>query len=243
MALLMEDPTETDETPRVPLPKTPVLITAATRWEARPLAKALDLELAGEDRYEGVVSGRRVVLLKTGIGAQKTAERLNGLNGNEWLLVISAGLCGGMQKDVRHADIVADVREVELDFVGLLKETAVRHATPFHFGKILHTNIVLKPAAKLALGQEHRVVACDMETAAVRRWSDGKIPTIAVRAVLDEVHEEITGEYPEGEDALSLARFARDHALSLPSLIRTGFRSARAMKTLSRFLTAYLEAL
>ena len=40
MALLMEDPNQTDETPRVPLPKTPVLITAATRWEARPLARA-----------------------------------------------------------------------------------------------------------------------------------------------------------------------------------------------------------
>lgn len=240
MALLMEESTEA---PRVKLPKTPILITAATKWEAKPLANALNLEAAGEDRFEGVVAGRRVVLLKTGIGAKNTTDKLNGLNGNGWLLVISAGLCGSMQKDVRHADIVADVREVELDFVGLLKDTAVRHSTPFHFGKILHTNIVLKPAAKLALGVEQRAIACDMETAAVRRWADNKIPTIAVRAVLDDVDEKITGEYPEGEDALSLARFARDHVSSLPSLIRTGYRSARAMKSLSRFLTAYLEAL
>ncbi len=243
MALLMEDPTETDETPRVPLPKTPILITAATLWEARPLAKALNLELTGEDRYEGVVAGRRVVLLKTGIGAVKTTERLNGFNGNEWLLVISAGLCGSMRNDIRHADVVADVREVELDFVRLLKETAVKTSTAFHFGKILHTNIVLKPAAKLALGAEHRVAACDMETAAVRRWSDGKIPTIAVRVVLDEVDEVIPSDAPEGEDAASLARFALANASSMPALIKTGWRSARAMKTLSRFLTAYLEAL
>lgn len=240
MSLSMEEPTETA---RAPLPKTPILITAATKWEARPLANALNLEEAGEGRYEGVVAGRRVVLVKTGIGAKNTTDKLNGLNGNEWLLAISAGLCGSLQIDVRHGDVVADVREVELDFVGLLKETAVHNDIPFHFGKILHTNIVLKPDAKLALGAEHRVIACDMETAAVRRWADGKIPTIAVRAVLDDVDEEITSEYPEGEDALSLARFARDHAGSLPSLIRTGFRSARAMKTLSRFLTAYLEAL
>lgn len=240
MPILMEEETET---PRVKLPKTPILITAATRWEIRPLANALNLEAAGEDRFEGVVAGRRVVLVKTGIGAKNTADKLNGLNGNGWLLVISAGLCGSMQKDVRHADIVADVREVELDFVALLKETAVRNAIPFHFGRILHTNIVLKPDAKLALGVEQRAIACDMETAAVRRWADNKIPTIAVRAVLDDVDEKITGEYPEGEDALSLARFARDHVSSLPSLIRTGYRSARAMKSLSRFLTAYLEAL
>lgn len=240
MASLMEDQTET---PRVALPKTPILITAATRWEARPLATALNLEIAGGDRYEGVVGGRRVVLLKTGIGAAKTAERLNGLNGGEWLLVISAGLCGSMQKDVSHGHVIADVREVELDFVGLLKDTADKLSTPFHFGKILHTNIVLKPDAKLALGVEQRAIACDMETAAVRRWTDGKVPTIAVRAVLDDVDEEIAADYPAGEDALSLARFARDHAGSLPSLIRTGFRSARAMKVLAKFLTTYLETL
>lgn len=240
MAILMEESTET---PRVKLPQTPILITAATKWEARPLADALNLEPAGEDRFEGVVGGRRVVLLKTGIGAIKTADKLAGFNGNEWLLAISAGLCGSMQEDVRRGHVIADVREVELDFVGPLKETATRLSTPFHFGKILHTNIVLKPAAKFALGVEQRAIACDMETAAVRRWTDGKIPTIAVRVVLDEVHEEIPSDAPEGEDAASLARYALSHASSLPALIRTGWRSARAMKTLSRYLTAYLEAL
>ncbi len=237
---VLEDP---ENAPRAPLPKAPILITAATKWEARPLANALNLELAGDDRYEGVVAGRRVVLLKTGIGALKTTDKLNGLNGNEWLLVISAGLCGSMQKDVRHGDVIADVREVELDFVVPLRETATNLRTPFHFGKILHTNIVLKPDAKLALGVEQRAIACDMETAAVRRWTDGKVPTIAVRAVLDDIGEEISADYPEEEDALSLARFARDHAASLPSLIRTGFRSARAMKTLSTFIKAYLETI
>lgn len=238
MDILME---ETTEVPRAALPKTPILITTATKWEAGPLANALKLEPAGGDRYEGTVAGRRVTLIKTGVGAMKTTNKLTGLNGTEWLLVISAGLCGSMQKDVHHADIVADVREVDLDFVGPLKETAAALNIPVHFGKILHTNIVLKPAAKLALGVEQRTIACDMETAAVRRWTDGKTPTIAVRVVLDDIDEEITADVPEGEDALSLARFARDHVFSLPSLIRTGYRSSRAMKTLGRYLTAYLE--
>lgn len=225
------------------LPKTPILITAATEWEARPLARALRLEPAGGDRFEGTVAGRRVVLIKTGIGATKTTDKLNGLNGNEWLFAISAGLCGSMQENVRHGDIVADVREVELDFVGPLRETAASQKTPFHFGKILHTNVVLKPAVKRALGEEHRAIACDMETASVRRWADGKIPAIGVRVVLDEVDETIPSDAPEGEDAASLARFALAHAASLPTLIRTGYRSARAMKTLGRYLAAYLEAI
>ncbi len=234
---------EQTDAPRAALPKTPILITAATKWEAGPLANALKLNAAGGDSYEGLVGGRRVVLLKTGIGAKNTAEKLNGLNGNQWLLVISAGLCGSMQKDVRCGDIVADVRDTELDFVGPLGSTAVSLKMPFHFGNILHTNIVLKPDAKLALGVERRAIACDMETAAVRRWTEGKTATIAVRVVLDDLEDEIAADVPQGEDALSLARFAYDHAGSLLSLIRTGWRSARAMNILSRYLTAYLEAL
>ena len=240
MSTVME---ETENVARAVLPKTPILITAATAWEARPLARALRLEPAGGDRFEGTIAGRRVVLLKTGVGATKTTDKLNGLNGNEWLLAISAGLCGSMQKDVRHGDIVADVREAALDFVGPLRETAVSLKIPFHFGKILHTNIVLKAAAKRALGEEQRTIACDMETASVRRWADGKIPAIGVRVVLDEVDEDIPSDAPEGEDAASLARFMLTHAASLPSLIRTGYRSARAMKTLGRCLAAYLEVL
>jgi hypothetical protein len=64
-----------------------------------------------------------------------------------------------------------------------------------------------------------------------------------VRVVLDELHEALPAEAPEGEDAAALARFALTHAASLPSLIGTGLRTARAMKTLSRFLKAYLEAI
>jgi len=242
MALLMEDSTDTDEAPRAALPKTPVLITAATKWEAGPLVKALGLAEAAPGRYEGAIGGRPVTLLKTGIGAKNTADALK-IRPESFGLAISAGLCGGMLKEAKTGDIVADAREADLDLVKPLRETALKLALPFHFGKILHTNVVLKPAVKKALGDEHRALACDMETAAVRRWAGGKTETLAVRVVLDEVHEEIPSEAPEGEDAASLARFALAHASSMPFLIRTGFRSARAMNTLSTFLKAYLEAI
>ncbi len=240
MSALMQ---ETENAARAALPKTPILITAATTWEMRPLANALKLEPAGDDRYEGALAGRRVTLIKTGIGATQTTDTLNGLNGNEWLLVISAGLCGSMQKDVRHGDIVADVRETALEFVGPLRDTALTLKIPFHFGRILHTNIVLKPAAKRALGEEQRAIACDMETAAVRRWADNRFAVIGVRVVLDDLNEEIPSAMPDGEDAACLARFVLTHAASLPSLVRTGWRSARAMSHLARHLAVYLETL
>jgi len=235
---------ETSDETRAALPKTPVLITAATRWEAAPLAKGLGLSPAGDARWDGLVGGRRVALVKTGMGAIKTAAVLErGFVAGDYGLVLSAGLCGAMQDGIAAGDLVADAREVELGYVAPLRETAQALGLRFHFGQILHTNVVLKPAAKRKLGAEHRKVACDMETAAVRRWASTKVPVIGARVVLDEVGEELPADAPEGEDAAALARFALAHAASLPGLVRVGLRSGRAMKTLTRFLKAYLEAL
>ncbi|MBI3563830.1 MAG: hypothetical protein HY079_01380, partial [Elusimicrobia bacterium] len=182
----------TDETPRAALPKTAVLLTAATRWEAEPLAKGLGLSPAGDARWEGSVGGRRVVLVKTGMGAVKTSERLeNDFVAGDYGLAISAGLCGAMQEDLRSGDVVADAREVEMDFVAPLRETAKALGLRFSFGRMLHTNVVLKPDMKRRLGAEQRALACDMETAAVRRWASAKVPVIAARAVLDEVGEDL----------------------------------------------------
>jgi nucleoside phosphorylase len=226
------------------LPKTPVLITAATRWEAEPLARGLGLSAAGPARWEGSVGGRRVVLVKTGVGAIKTTDLLaRDFVAGDFGLALSAGLCGAMRDDVRVGDVVADAAGVEMDYVVPLRETAKALDLPFHFGRILHTNVVLQPDMKRRLGLEQRALACDMETAAVRRWAEGRIPTIGARVVLDEVGEALPSDVPEGEDAASLARYALAHAGSIPSLIGTGLRSGRAMKTLARYLKAYLEAI
>lgn len=219
-----------------------VLITAATRWEAEPLAKALGLPASGEGRWDGLACGRRIVLLKTGMGELKTRSVLNrDCVAGDHGLVISAGLCGALQPGVKTGDIVADAQDVELDYVTTLKETAEALGLPFHFGKILHTNIVLKPDMKRRLGTEQRGLACDMETAAVRRWAGGRTPVVGLRAVLDELDEEVPADAPESERPAALARYALAHTSELPLLIRTGLRSARAMKRLSIFIRAYLE--
>jgi adenosylhomocysteine nucleosidase len=237
MSLLMEDELET---PAAPLPKTPVLITAATKWEAEPLAKALNLAADGPSRWTGTVSGRAVTLLKTGVGAKNTADALGALKPADFGLVLSAGLCGAMNPSVRAGDLIADAREAELDLVRPLRETALAMAAPFHFGKILHTNIVLQPKSKKALGEEQRAVACDMESQAVRRWA-GPTAAIGVRVVLDEMAEACPAETPDGEGFGAQAAFALSNLSSLPLLIKTGWRASRGMKTLSSFLKAYLE--
>lgn len=239
MSLLME---EELDAPAAPLPKTPVLVTAATKWEAEPLAKALGLARSGASRWDGSYAGRTVVLIKTGVGAKRTADALAGIKPGDFGLAVSMGLCGAMNPAVSSGDIVADAREIDLDLVKPLRETALKLAAPFHFGRILHTNIVLQPKAKKALGEEQRAVACDMESQAVRRWAD-KTPAMAVRVVLDEMNEACPTEMPEDETLKSQVAFALGHLPSLPLLIKTGWRSSRGMKTLSTFLTKYLEAI
>ncbi|UPT75866.1 MAG: hypothetical protein M0D55_09465 [Elusimicrobiota bacterium] len=207
------------------------------------MAKALGLARTSAARWDGSHAGRTVVLLKTGVGAKNTADTLTGLAPKDYGITISAGLCGSMNPLAKSGDIVADAREADLDLVKPLRETALAMAAPFHFGKILHTNIVLQPKAKKALGEEQRAVACDMESQAVRRWADGKTETLAVRVVLDEMNEACPTETPENETFNAQLKFALTHMTQLPLLIKTVWRASRGMKTLSTFITKYLETL
>lgn len=221
-----------------------VLLTAATPWEASPLARGLELSAAGEDRWEGALGARQLVLLKTGIGERRTQLSLeSSAKPAEFGLAVSAGLCGALQEGIEAGDIVADAQGIELDYVLPLRQTATALGLAFHYGKILHTNIVLQPEAKRRLGSAHRALACDMETAAVRRWGFEHLPVLGVRTVLDELDEAPPADSPDGEGTYAMARYALARPTLLPRLLKTGWRCAAAMKTLSRFLKAYLEAL
>ena len=234
---------EAPETAPVRLAPGPVLLTAATRWEAAPVARALGLRESGATRLEGEFAGRRVTLLKTGIGAKNAADALASLKPSDFRMALSVGLCGALQPGINTGELVADVHEAELDRVIALREAAAGAGLKVHYGRILHTNVVLGPELKTRLGREHRAIACDMETASLRRWAHGSgVPSLGLRAVLDEVGETIPADAPEGEDAASLAKYALANAARLPNLVRLGWRSGRAMKSLTRLLAAYLEA-
>lgn len=222
-----------------------VLITAATPWEARPLAAGLGLAPAGAGRWDGTVGGRAVTLLQTGIGAKKTTDALDAaIVAKDFQLALSAGLCGAMHADIEPGDVVADPHEVDIELVVPLRETAKALALPFHFGRILHTNIVLQPQAKRKLGAEQRAAACDMETQAVRRWAHGTtLAVMGVRAVLDGVDEALPSDAPEGEDVATLAAFALKRPHRLPGLVALGWRAGRGMRSLTRLIKAYLEGM
>ncbi len=219
-----------------------ILLTAATRWEADPVAKALGLSSADGIRHEGQASsGTPLLLIKTGIGRDNAARALADIH--EARVVVSTGFCGALQPGMRSGDLVADLRGIETPWVEAAREAASAQGVKLHFGKIADSAVVCGPAEKALIAAKERAAAVDMETAAVRRWADAaKVPVLAIRAVLDEAGDRLPAP-PAGEEIDKLARYVLSNILSLPLLAATGLRQRRAAAALAGFLSRFLEAL
>lgn len=219
-----------------------ILLSAATKWEVDPVAKALGLSSTDGFRYAGKTSsGTPLLLIKTGIGRDNAARALAGVCGAR--IVVSTGFAGALQPGMRSGDLVADLRGADTGTVEAARETAEKLGLKLHFGKIADSSVVCGPAEKALLAAKERAAAVDMETAAVRRWADAaRIPALAIRAVLDEAGDRLPAP-PAGEEAGKLARYVLSNLASLPLMTATGLRQRRAAATLARFLGRFLEAL
>lgn len=222
-----------------------VLLTAATPWEARPLAKALGLLPDGPGLWRGTLGAYRGVLLETGMGAVASTaalERVFGTaNGSTPGLIVSAGLCGSLQPDVRPADVVVDAHGGPLHFAVSAPPAAKRAGVTLHMGSIADADHVLSATEKKALAAKVRAAAVDMESAAVRAWAERRGSAfVAARAVLDGLTDEAPSEGPSDGSLGASLRFAASHWAQLPGLLATGWRARRGMDALGRFLSHYL---
>lgn len=235
-----------------PLPSPPgaaaVLLCAATRWEASPIASRLKLTPTGDGLWRGSVAGRPVILLKTGMGPERTAEGLalfeKSLSQGDARLscVMSIGLAGALQEGMNSGDLVAELHAADAGLVDAARLAAAAQGTPIHFGHIAHTDKLLaSPAQKSEFGLGLRSAAVDMESSAVRQWAQRReIPFYAVRAVLDAPGDSLPRAIPQGEDFFSLARYALGNIGELPLMLSTGLKQRNAMAALSSFLEAFL---
>ncbi|MBI4422609.1 MAG: hypothetical protein HY554_02715 [Elusimicrobia bacterium] len=228
-----------------------ILLTAATPWEAKPLARrwGLALERApGPGRlYAGRVAGRELRLAQTGMGSAKTAAALQALEAGDAsapAAVASVGLAGALQPGVRAGELVADLRGAPLDWLQAARETAGELRMPLHLGAIRSADRVLGPREKRELGAAQRAVAVDMETSAVRAWSERRGAVfVGVRAVFDELDERAPEGGPEDDSAGATLRFAASRWAELPRLVRFWPRQAGGMRVVGRFLERWLEIL
>ena len=218
-----------------------VLIAAATPWEAGPVAKALGLAKDGSGR----VGGREARLVVTGVGADRSSEALARVEAAGWPkadIVLSVGFSGALQEGLEPAELVADLRAAPLEWVQAARDTAAELAVPLHLGAFHSAARVLGPEEKRAAGRERRAIAVDMESAAVRAWSERRGATFAgLRAVFDAVGERAPTSGPEDASVASILRFLAAHATEAPRLLMLWPRQARGMRRLGRFLAHWLK--
>ena len=170
----------------------------------------LKREIEGVRFFLGKAGGQQVILVQSGVGSRK-AERATSLLLESYSpdLIISAGYTGALKPHLGVAELVIaqDIYEKDLEdkegnepgqtirlsvriednIVSFTRQLAEEVGLRYHGGHLMTSAKVFPdPASKRLLGQEHSLVAVDMETAAVGRVAENcGIPFLSIRSVLD----------------------------------------------------------
>ncbi len=226
-------------------PAKPVVLCAATSWEARPLARALRLlPTSSAGAWKGAWGGRPVVLLQTGMGGPKAAEAISRLGATfSSFDVISTGFAGALRRDLKPGHLILDIGDPDL------ASRALRRANDLglsaNWGILADSDaVVSRPADKLRLGRESGALAVDMETAALKAWARGRDCNVwAVRAVLDGVDDVLPPSAPRGRHPRALLAYAVAHIQFLRSAPALVVNRRKALASLTRFMGAFLSDL
>ncbi|MBI5210562.1 MAG: hypothetical protein HY927_11385 [Elusimicrobia bacterium] len=227
-----------------------ILLCAATRWEAGPLAGRLGLAVRKGRVVEGLESGRRVLLLRTGMGSASVSRSLATIEAAAEGLrplrcVISTGLAGALTPELRTGDIVADLRGDALSLAGAAQACSDGLGLRLCLGKVAHAATVLAtPEQKAALARAAEACAVDMESEPLRRWaSEHGWPFLSLRVILDAADESLPPGTPDPEDVAALAGYALFHPHRIGALVRLGLRTRRCMGNLAVYLKEFIKDL
>lgn len=218
---------------------------------------ALDIEASGFERMlagkiaieggqfvarQGGLHGKGVVVVHSGPGSRRAASAAETLiAGHKPRWIISAGLAGGLQPQLRRGDIVMASELVNLDEQRLAIDLQIsadeRAGTPgLHTGALLTADrVVCQPSEKRALGERYRAVAVDMETFGVAEaCRREKQRFLSVRAISDGVDDELPADV---ERLLNKRGAARKIGAAAGSILRR----PKAVKDLWNLRSAALD--
>jgi len=188
----------------------PILICTAVELEAQALARALGLPALSSLAVPAYGSGDvrvAVIGLRASLLPTRWPALLAGLADP---LVISAGVCGGLDPALAAADLV--LPDSVLGPAGELTDLASSHhraavvlAPSAATGRLVTTRKVIgTPEAKAALFAQSGAVAADMESSVILAAAAAAgLPALVVRAVADAAHDALPPELtrlvtPEG---------------------------------------------
>jgi len=225
----------------------------------RRLRNRTPLALGGLQGFRATVAGKQFVVVAHGIGHRRAAETAHRafdlMPGAE--LVIGTGVVGALSSGLRPGDLVLSERVLTLDADGRIDEqvtvvdeahlrTVSRSLT--HAGIAYSTGAILTSHRVLATGAEKRsakevtgAIAVDMETAAIAAEAGARgLPFVAIRAVLDEVDDEVVGAAMADEDGNVRPLAATSYLLRNPAAI---LKLPQMMRNLSRATASIADAL
>lgn len=249
----------------------PLAIFVATRAEMKPLSTALQPTCRSAYQSDSMVrvgvEGRELLLAKTGVGpenAEAAARRL--FDEVPVSAALALGVAGGLSPQLQTGDLIVGNRVILRRSSGQvlhgekgtmpasvpcdpgLQEVAMavirRAGHRHHLGPILTIDrIVLTAQEKRALVAGSGAIAVDMESAAIAAAASAcSVPFLAIRGVLDPVHEELGIAFDQFLDSrgepkpLPLIRYLLTHPLALPHLLRLGRRTRAVCARLGHLL-------
>jgi adenosylhomocysteine nucleosidase len=234
----------------------PILVLTAVEFEARALARELDLPLLPSSPFLAFGRGS-VRLAPVGLRACLCESRWVGLlEGLDGPLVISAGVCGGLDPRLAAGDLVIPLRVMgptgELPPVAAAfhqRAVACAPATVCTGPLVTTGDVVATPEAKASLRGRSGAVAADMESAfIVARATASGCPALVVRAVSDSAGESLPLELVRLVTPRGSLRLTRALALAvtcpsvLPRALTLRRRTGQALRAVAGVLAALLRS-
>jgi adenosylhomocysteine nucleosidase len=215
-----------------------ILVLTAVELEARALARALSLPLLPSLSFPAF--GRDSIRLAcVGLRAGLLVSRWTSLVGaSDHPLVVSAGICGGLDPELRVGDLVLPDGVVSdagarLPVTGTAAQRAAAAGdAPARTGVMLTSSrIVGTPEAKAALRAATGAVAVDMESAAILEAAAARgCASLVVRAISDDASESLPEELMRLMGADGRIRGGGVLALARPRVLGRALRLRRSTR-------------
>lgn len=227
-------------------------------FKRRQKTRAL-LALDGLHGFRTEIAGKEFAVVGHGIGHQRAAQTARRafdlLPGAE--LVIGTGVVGALSSGLKAGDLVLSDRILTIDGDGRIDEQAAKlgdahiraagrslalAGIAYSSGAILTSHRVLATAAEKRRAKETTgAIAVDMETAAIAAEAGARgLPFVAIRAVLDEVDDDVVGAEMADEHGIVRPLAATSFLVRNPGTL---LKLPRMMRNLSRATAAIADAL
>ncbi len=191
-------------------------------------------------------SGLTYVYL-AGIGPERATAAARALVEKGVEALISWGTCAGLQADIPSGALMmpqelhganGQVLEANFRLRKVVVERIIRLADVREVPMAEATQVLGSTEAKTRLGEQTRASAADMESMAVARVAaEAGLPFVAMRAVIDPVHQALPPEVLELSDAYGKIRWVKVPSRALShgrTLLHLAKQSHTATQTLTR---------